>query len=289
MIHDLLPPSSYSFLVLELRFKNEADVPALVRSELDGLLPHGIGDNAFFFQRIGRSKRFMVTLIKPPLAEGFRPERVSLPFALTIGEKGPRSIAWDLGGRGFRVEYELGLAIAVVSWARDDQATDRPPADETLPPFPGNPPIQCSPNRGSLLWRIAAASLAVSLAAQVALIAWQTLSLRSSRLAQLEGYLALLQRSGATQNAEKAADAGGYQLIAGELERRVASRWRDGFYLTAWTLKRDRLRLEGWGRGALGLLSSLKLDPSLRGLSLSSMKTQDGFDFFVFEGAIAND
>ena len=225
----------------------------------------------------------VVTLLKLPLPAGFRSDRASLPFALTVAERGTCVKHYESGTRSFTIEYEGG---SLKSIAQDDSEESEVSGriEEARLTEADGPPIQFKIGGETLRWRIVAFTLAVALAAQIALIAANAIYIRSSRLAALEGYLSRLDASPLHARSSKAGkkEEAEYQDRAAELATLVSSSWKDGFFLTSWTLKAGKLRLEGWGQGALGLLSSLKSVPDLRGLSLSSMKNQQGIDFLHF-------
>jgi hypothetical protein len=113
-LNELLDPSSYSFAVLELNYKDESDIHGLIRNELDLMLPHGIDGTAFFFQRIGHSKRFIVTLIKKPVPDTVLPKRTVFFFPLTINECDTCMKEYRTGDLEYKVEYEGGLLKSVI-------------------------------------------------------------------------------------------------------------------------------------------------------------------------------
>ncbi len=291
-IDEALPPASYNFILVELAFRDEADVPGLLRYKLESVLPRGLEGLTYFFRRIGRTRRFLVTLVKEPAPLSFSPERTRLPFELRLPGKEDREIEWEAGSVSFLTRYDKGCLTAVESRAgvadRSDPDMSRRFVRREAPRR--GPAIQQSVGRGELVWKISALALAFGLAAQVAILVFGSLSSRETKLASLEEQIAILSRNAPTEGSPMAGSASlGLQSRADDVFQSVSSKWKLGFYLTKWSLKGSHLRLEGWGPNALSLLSSLRGDPYLAALELASRKDSEGYELFAFEGEVADD
>lgn len=293
-LDEALAPGSYRLLVLELVFKDERDLPGLVRQRLERLLPRGLEGMRHCFRRIGRTGRFLVTLIKEPVPVSFAAARVYLPFALRIAERGERGIDWVSRNATFIVRYVEGLleSVRIASdgaAGRDDAGRADAPSAERRDAIYRGPSVQQAVARGDAGRRIAAAALGLALAAQLALGAARAVAAREARLDALEERIAELAALGGAESGRTTAIDPGLQTKADEIQRSVASRWKPGFYLAKWSLAAGELRLEGWGPDALDLLASLRADPALAGLGLASRADEKGYESFAFEGKVESD
>jgi hypothetical protein len=293
-LDEALAPGSYRLLILELAFKDERDLPGLVRYRLEGLLPRGLEGLRHCFRRIGRTGRFLVTLIKEPLPESFAVARTALPFPLRIDGRGGRRIDWISHNATYAARYEEGLlaSVEVASGGAIDRSDGPPP--EAAPPerrdaIASGPGVQEAVGRTDAAWKIAAAALGLALAAQLALGAARAVEAREARLDSLNERIAELTALGGADSVRTTAPDLGLQARADEIQRSVSSRWRPGSYLVKWSLAADKLRLEGWGPDALALLASLRADPALVGLELASRADEKGYESFAFEGKVADD
>jgi len=289
-IDAVLDQLSYSFMIIDVRFRDEADLTGLLRNELDNLLPHGLEDNLFFFQRVGRSMRFVVTIVKPPIVGSFNPNRIKLPFATIITVKGDYSIIKKIGGRAYCITYGNGLIRSISLFKSSPNSNQELLCSSSKPIELNTPSIQYKTGSALHRWQLVTAVLAITFLMQVSLICIGSIRIRQARLEILDQYINHLELSGYTQKTiGNGTTESGYQDRAVDIARSVSGAWLKNSYLTSFTLKSDRLRIEGWGQRALDLLSSLKSDPKLQGLGLSTSNTRDGVDFFVFEGALNND
>jgi hypothetical protein len=292
-LDEVLAPSAYRFLVLELVVKDERDVPGLIRYKLEELLPRGLEGFRCFFRRIGTSRRFLVTLIRNPIPDAVEAEKLRLPFALTIPATERRAILWTAREASSLVRYEGGRLVSIETYAADESHSavfSDGPLEQRIALTKGLC-IQGTAGR-VILWKITAALLGLSLACQLALAAAGAYTSRESKLAALEEAIAVIERRvGGDPLAMLSASAGesGLQSRADEVFRRLSTRWEDGCYLSAFKLKGSKLKLEGWGTNALTLLGSLRSDPSLAGLELSSRKYHSGYETFIFEGELRDD
>jgi hypothetical protein len=303
-LDEALAPGSYSFLILELAFKNERDLPGLVRYRLESILPRGVEGLRYYFRRIGRTSRFLVTLVKEPMSESFAPSRTTLPFALTIPEVDDREIVWVSRNASYAARYEAGLLVSVeasaetaagpVAAALGGSATagGTPPLRREA--LRTGPSVQQAIGRDDLVWKAVAAALGMALAAQLAFAAVQVLATREARLAALNKQTAVLAKLTAAgpdsaAGPDLAVPDTGLQTRAAEIQRRVSRQWKPGYCLEKLSLKAGALRLEGWGPEALGLLASLRADLDLAALELASRKEEKGFEVFVFEGEVGDD
>jgi hypothetical protein len=304
-IDEALALGSYGFIVLELAYGDERDLSGLVRYRLEGVLPRGIEGLRYYFRRIGRTKRFIVTLVKEPAPELFVPARTCLPFALQRPEGAGRTVEWVSRNATFVARYDDRNLASVEAVAKDEEgaAADRPapvgqdaevPTPERRAALSSGPSLQQPLGREDLVWKIAAAALGLALAAQLAFVGGQAISTRESRLASLGEQIAVLSKFAVADSGQGAA-AGpvapdtGLQSRADEIQQSVSRRWLAGCYLEKWKLKAGVLRLEGWGPDALKLLASLRSDPELAALELASRKEEGGYETFAFEGKVGHD
>jgi len=291
-LDEALPLPSFSFLVLDLAFRNERDLPGLIRYKLEGVLPRGLEGIRFFFRRVGKTRRFLVTLVKEPVPQGFVPTKVALPFALSIGDRDVRELQWVSHNAIYRTGYGGGFLASVQARAKDEADFDRPDGAriERRDAPAGGQSVQESSGRHDLVWRIAAAALGLILAAQLAVVVVRGIATREARLRSLEERIAVLSgRAGAAEASGAAARDLGLQSRARDIQRRVSLRWKPGYYLERWSMKGRRLRLEGWGPSALALLASLRSDPALAKLDPVSRKSEKGYETFAFEGEVGDD
>lgn len=293
-LDEALAPGSYRLLLLELAFKDERDLPGLVRYRLEGILPRGLQGLRHYFRRIGRSGRFLVTLVKEPVPESFAAARTALPFPLRIDGRGGRDIEWVSHNATYATRYEEGLlaSVEVAFGGATDRSDGPPPGDrppERRDAISSGPGVHEAVGRKDAAWRIAAAALGIALAAQLALGAAREVRAREARLGSLNERIAQLAALGGAGSAQTAAPDLGLQARADEIQRSVSSRWRPGSYLAKWSLAAAKLRLEGWGPDALALLTSLRADPALAGLELASRSGEEGYEAFAFEGRVADD
>jgi hypothetical protein len=300
-LDEALPLGSYGFLVLELAFKDERDLPGLVRYRLESVLPRGVDGLRYCFRRVGRRGRLLVTLVKEPAPATFDPARTALPFALRLPDGKTGDIVWVSRNANFLARYEDGLLASVEVAAGGERAVAGRGADEDSSaavgaraerrdaPSPGAS-AQQPIGRDDLAWKIAAAALGIALATQLALTAVQAVAAREARLAALGDQIAVLSTSASADPGQAAAAPDtGLQTLADETQKSVSRRWKAGYYLEAWSMKAGVLRLEGWGPEALSLLSALRVDPRLARLELASRKDEEGYEAFAFEGKVGDD
>ena len=288
----LLKGASHQFLLLELVFRNEQDLPGIVERAIDVSLPHGIEGFRHFYARIGKSRRFLITLVHEPLPMDFSPADASLPFLLKLREKRDAEIWWQSEGGGYLVRYESGLAVSVRRKERGepDAMRDDEPEPEFREPLHHGPKLQSNFKAERTRWQLIAAVLGLGILLQLGIAAWFEIETRSAEVAVLTEQLAHLRKSGlkGTVSAQ-ARSVPGIQMTASRVEASISSEWLGGYYLTGWSMKDRSLRLEGWGPSAVSLLGALKKTPLLRNLKLESMKTGSGTEFFVFTGDVDND
>jgi hypothetical protein len=295
-LDEILAPGSYGFLALDLAFKDERDLPGLLRYKLESVLPRGVEGLRYFFRRIPRTRRILVALVKQPVPESFSPSRTALPFVLQIREKDGREIVWVSRNASYLVRYEGGTLASVEVLARgaERDAEARMDAGGALPErreaLAYGPSVQQAIGREDLAWKIASAALGLALAAQLAFAAANAVATRSARLGTLEEQISVLSRQ-AREHASAAAAAPdtGLQSRADEIQASVSRRWISGYFLEKWSLKAGLLRLEGWGPNALNLLASLRGDSVLAKLDLASRKDEEGYEVFAFEGEVGDD
>jgi hypothetical protein len=280
-LDDALDPGSFRFLVLELAFRNERDLPGLLRHRLGLLLPRGLEGMRFCFRRIGRAGRLLVTLIKEPVPASFVPARTALPFPLRIADRGARGIAWISRNATYLARYEGGLLASVEG--------EGAPSEERREASTAGPSVQEAVGGTNAAWRAAAAALGVALASRLALEAARAIGTRADELDSLDARISELTALGCDESERARARDLGLQSRADEIQGGVTSRWRKGYYLTKWSLAGDTLRIEGWGPDALALLASLRIDPALSGLELASMAEEKDYEVFAFEGKVADD
>lgn len=285
-----LPVASYRFLVLELNFKKEGDIPGLLRYKLESMLPRGLTGLRWFHRRIGKTRRFLITLVKEPLPPSFAQDRTRLPFALTIQEKTTRAILWKAASDSFFARYDGGCLLSVEPRSQSNNRAEQFNASEieTRDALENGPVMHKKPGSADRVWILCAVFFAMGIIAQISVSAAGELAVRQSRLAVLEEELAILSRS-VSINGQPLAESAGLQSKADTIYSSMSSRWKPGYYLSTWNLKERRLRIEGWGPNALSLLASLRVDPELAGLELTSRKESGGYELFAFEGVLVDD
>lgn len=292
-IDEALAPSEYRFLVLELVVKDERDVPGLVRYKLEELLPRGLDGISFFYRRIGACGRYLATLVKNPIPPSIDARRLRLPFALTTGGKGKRSILWSAREVSFLVRYEGGRLVSIETCAADadrSSGLDDEPV-ERRSALSSGPCIQMTVGP-FLLWKTAALVLGAALVVQLAFLGLGAYTSRQARLSALEEEIALIERRTIPDASSVSIGANaetGLQSRAVEVFRKLSDRWDGRSYLSAFKLKGSKIRLEGWGPNALALLGSLRSDPAFSSLELSSRKYNKSYEIFIFEGEVRYD
>ena len=295
-IDAVLDENQYQFFIFEIAYREETDISGIIRHKVDTILPHGLEGFRSFYRRIGNSKRFLITIVREPTPADFKAEDVFLPFSLEMPEKTPTNIEWQGRGHSFLVHYDMGLAISVYrdgakkGELRQDRGAEIHEASEIQALLESGPSIQSKPGNAILRWKLIAIGLVVALLCQLGFAAWSQIATKSVRLKILEDQLVFMKKLGA-QDATLSQDHGpaGLQSIADSVERSVAAEWKEGYYLTKWTLRGTTLRLEGWGNSAVDLVSSMKKNPTLRGLKIQSLKKASGTEFFVMSGEVHDD
>jgi hypothetical protein len=286
-LDEIFSMGSYSFLVLDFTFANARDLPGLMRYRLESVLPRGIEGLGYFFRQIGRSRRFLVTLIKKPIPDSTNLVRIALPFPLHIPERGIRVIQWHSYTADYNARYEEGLLATVASVPNGQDVDADSSCIERRDAITPGPSVQQPIGHGDKIWRIAVVALIIALMAQLSFAAKQAMGSREARLNSLNEQLSILSKFSASETKQAAtAHDTGLQTHADRIQKSVSRRWKTGYSLAKWSLSNRVLRLEGWGPDALVLLSSLRADPLLAGLELASRTSEDGYDVYIFEGEV---
>jgi hypothetical protein len=295
-IDAVLDENQYQFFIFEIAYREEKDIPGIIRYKVDAILPHGLEGFSSYCRRIGNTKSFLVTIVREPIPADFRAEDVFLPFSLEIPEKASISIEWQGRGHSFLVHYDMGLAVSVYlegaakGELRQDRGSEVHWASEIRALLEKGPSIQSKQGNAMLRWKLIAIGLAAALFAQLAFAAWTPIAMKTARLKVLEEQIGFMKKLGAQESlGVQSPSQSGLQSIADTVERSVASEWKDGYYLTKWALKGTTLRLEGWGPSAVNLIGSLKMNPALRGLKIQSLKKTSDTEFFAISGEVRND